>query len=190
MVSHPLDYKACKALLNIHDTDGDRGLSREEFEVAHVHLKSLITPTIVVPFISLRVPRSLYLALILAALIVLATGGFFLFLRFQPCPCPLCNGTYRKTRRLGSGAFGEVWFATGPGDGLNGRGGRYAIKHVPVTGVTAANRGVEEATQLARCRHANLLQIKRQFFHSERVLYGSPFTFCIVTELCREGDLR
>jgi len=102
MVSHPLDYKACKALLNIHDTDGDKGLSREEFEVAHLHLKSLITPTIVVPFTSLRVPRSLYLALVIATLAVFATGGFFLFLRFQPCSCPLCNGTYRKTRRLGA----------------------------------------------------------------------------------------
>lgn len=127
------------------------------------------------------------------------------------CPCALCSGVYKKTSRLGRGAFGEVayslpargavmalvgsvskvWFATGP-SAEDEVSGRYAIKCVPVTGVTAANRGVEEATQLARCRHTpashavlipgtpidrnsrhpNLLQIKRQFFHSERVRTG------------------
>lgn len=187
-MGHPLDRRACAALLNLHDKDHDGKLTAEEFAVAHAQLKALVTPTTVVPFTNLRVPRSLYLAVVIGVVAVLLCGIFLLAQRFQRCPCDLCTGVYVKTERIGSGAFGEVWFATGPGSG--DEDGRYAIKCVPVTGVTAANRGVEEATQLARCRHRNLLQIKRQFFHSERVLFGSPYTFCIVTELCAEGDLR
>ena len=136
-MGHPLDYNACVALLQIHDQNGD-GLTKapepngnrdpnptanravglqEEFTVAHAHLKSLITPTIVVPFTSLRIPRSLYIALgapqsesltlpltlnlnvVLGTIAVLFCGVLLLFQRFQNCPCELCRGPHHHSQQ-------------------------------------------------------------------------------------------
>lgn len=124
-----------------------------------------------------------YVGILVAALAAIVGGALFLAHRFQRCPCPLCTGIYEKETKIGQGSFGEVWMCRGS------EGGRYAVKSIPITGVLEANRGMEEATQLARCQHQNLLNIERQFFHNERVLLGNPFTLCIVTELCI-GDLR
>ena len=90
-------------------------------------------------------------------------------------------GEYELLRVLGEGGFGTALLARHAGTG-----DEVAVKQVVVPNLSAASKATDEAMQLVRLEHPQLVKVHSVFFELHTL---GRYTVNIVMEYCSRGDL-